>query len=105
MLLHCARLVLVNNTIGTICYATAGPNTRTTQLFINYANNTNLNSQGMMDDAQASTACRRCILITYTRTGFAPFGYVTDGWDVVTKIYSGYGQSPIQVSLSLANGQ
>jgi len=60
--------VAQSNARGTITYAMAGPNTRTTQLFINFANNASLNSQG-----------------------FAPFGKVVEGMDVVDKIYSGYG--------------
>lgn len=60
-----------SNMRGTITFATAGPNTRTTQLFINFGNNTFLNSQG-----------------------FAPFGRVVEGMDVVDKIYSGYGDGP-----------
>ncbi|HWH67913.1 MAG TPA: peptidylprolyl isomerase, partial [Candidatus Sulfotelmatobacter sp.] len=58
-----------SNTRGTITFATAGPNTRTTQLFINFADNSNLDGMG-----------------------FSPFGKVTEGMDVVDKIYSGYGE-------------
>ena len=63
-----------SNKRGTIVFATAGPNTRTTQLFINFNDNAGLDPQG-----------------------FAPFGTVTDGMEtVVDKIYSGYGQRPDQ---------
>ena len=61
--------VTESNTRGTISYATSGLHTRTTQLFINYANNRKLD-----------------------RSGFAPFGKVTEGMDVVDKFYSGYGE-------------
>ena len=58
-----------SNTRGTISYATSGLHTRTTQLFINYGNNRKLD-----------------------RSGFAPFGKVTEGMEVVDKFYSGYGE-------------
>jgi peptidyl-prolyl cis-trans isomerase A (cyclophilin A) len=65
--------VMGSNTRGTLVFATAGPNTRTTQLFINFGNNAGLD-----------------------RMGFAPFGTVTDGMDVVDKIYPGYAERPDQ---------
>jgi peptidyl-prolyl cis-trans isomerase A (cyclophilin A) len=65
--------VTQSNGRGMITYAMAGPNTRTTQVFINFANNASLNSQG-----------------------FAPFGKVVEGMEVVDQLYSGYGESPEQ---------
>jgi len=62
-----------SNARGTITFATAGPNTRTTQLFINFGNNAGLDGQG-----------------------FSPFGKVTDGMDVVDKINSESGERPNQ---------
>jgi peptidyl-prolyl cis-trans isomerase A (cyclophilin A) len=58
-----------SNTRGMVTFATAGPNTRTTQVFINFADNSQLNGMG-----------------------FAPFGQVTSGMNVVDALYSGYGE-------------
>ena len=58
-----------SNTRGTITFATAGPNTRTTQLFINFGDNHNLDGMG-----------------------FSPFGKVIEGMDVVDKINGEYGE-------------
>jgi peptidyl-prolyl cis-trans isomerase A (cyclophilin A) len=61
--------VTQSNRPGYITFATAGPNTRTTQVFVNLGNNAQLDSMG-----------------------FAPFGLVTQGMDVVKQLYSGYGE-------------
>jgi peptidyl-prolyl cis-trans isomerase A (cyclophilin A) len=58
-----------SNVPGAVTFATAGPGTRTTQVFINSGDNAQLD-----------------------RMGFAPFGRVTQGMDVVDKLYSGYGE-------------
>jgi len=61
--------VKASNTRGAITFATAGPNTRTTQLFINFGDNANLD-----------------------KMGFSPFGKVAEGMEVVDKINSEYGE-------------
>ena len=58
-----------SNSRGMITFATAGPNSRTTQVFINFGNN------GALD-----------------RMGFAPFGRVVSGMDAVDALYKGYGE-------------
>ena len=58
-----------SNTRGTFAYAMTGPDARTTQIYIN-------TSDQLQQDAQ----------------GFAPFGKVVEGMDVVDRLYSGYGE-------------
>ena len=57
------------NTRGMVTYATPGPNSRTTQIFIN-----------LRDNRQS-----------LDKQGFAPFGKVTEGMDVVDSFYNSYG--------------
>jgi peptidyl-prolyl cis-trans isomerase A (cyclophilin A) len=65
--------VVQSNKRGTIVFATAGPDTRGNQFFINFSDNAGLDGQG-----------------------FSPFGRVVDGMSVVDSIYAGYGESPDQ---------
>lgn len=62
-----------SNTRGMVSFATAGPNTRTTQVFINYGNNQSLDGMG-----------------------FAPFGKVVEGMEVVEHLFAGYGEGAPQ---------
>jgi peptidyl-prolyl cis-trans isomerase A (cyclophilin A) len=61
--------VTQTNSRGRVTFATAGPNTRTTQIFINYRNNAQLDP-----------------------LGFAPFGEVTSGMEVMDNLYADYGE-------------
>jgi len=58
-----------SNKRGYITYAMAGPNTRTSQVFINFGDNASLDSQG-----------------------FSPFGRVVTGMEVVDKLNAEYGE-------------
>ncbi len=61
---------------GFVSFATSGPNTRTTQLFINFGDNNRLDQMG-----------------------FSPFGLVVEGMDVVDKINAEYGEAPQQPNI------
>jgi peptidyl-prolyl cis-trans isomerase A (cyclophilin A) len=63
-----------SNLRGFVSFATAGPGTRTTQFFINYADG-NSRLDGM---------------------GFAPFGQVVSGMEVVDGLYAEYGEGAPQ---------
>ena len=71
--------VKTGNARGTLTFATAGPNTRTTQLFINFGNNGFLDGQG-----------------------FSPFGKVVEGMEIVDSINSASGESPNQGTIQQA---
>jgi peptidyl-prolyl cis-trans isomerase A (cyclophilin A) len=61
------------NSRGRLTFATSGPDSRTTQLFISLGNNAGLDGMG-----------------------FAPFGEVISGMDAVQGIHAGYGEMPDQ---------
>jgi peptidyl-prolyl cis-trans isomerase A (cyclophilin A) len=69
--------VTQHNAVGTLTFADSGPNSRTTQLFINLGDNAQLD-----------------------RMGFAPFGRIVSGMGAVTRIYSGYGETPDQGAIT-----
>jgi peptidyl-prolyl cis-trans isomerase A (cyclophilin A) len=60
-----------HNTPGFVAFSNTGPNTRSTQIYINLGDNTARN------DVEA---------------GFAPFGQVVEGMEVIEKLYGGYGE-------------
>ena len=57
------------NLRGTLAFAKSGPNTRSTEIFINLADNAVLDDQG-----------------------FVPFGKIVEGIAVIDKLYAGYGE-------------
>lgn len=59
-----------HNTAGFVGFANTGPNTRSTQIYINTGDNSRLDQEN----------------------GFAPFGRVVEGMDTVEKLYGGYGE-------------
>ena len=60
-----------SNQRGCVTFAMGGPNTRSTQLFLNFRDNSQLDNRG-----------------------FPPVGKIVDGIDVLDKIYRGYGGAP-----------
>ena len=62
---------VLSNTRGTVAFAYAVPNGRTTQVFINLKDNS----------------------ATHDVEPFAPFGRVVEGMDVVDALYDGYGEN------------
>jgi len=63
-----------SNKRGYIPFANAGPNSRSTQLFINLVDNTFLDPESMH---------------------FAPFGQVVEGMEIVDMLYTGYGRNNV----------
>lgn len=61
-----------SNTKGFVAFANTGPGTRSTQIFVNLADNAAQNDP---------------------EPGFAPFGKVVSGMDVVETLYAGYGET------------
>jgi peptidyl-prolyl cis-trans isomerase A (cyclophilin A) len=68
-----------HNLRGTIAFASAGPNTRTTQVFVNTGDNVQLDGYG-----------------------FTPFGAVTAGMKTVDSLYGGYGDRPTSDQAEMA---
>jgi peptidyl-prolyl cis-trans isomerase A (cyclophilin A) len=64
-------VVRQSNVLGFVGFSNTAPNTRSTQIYINLGDNSR-------NDAEA---------------GFAPFGKIVEGLDVVQKLYSGYGEN------------
>ena len=62
--------VRASNKLGTVAYAFKDPNTRSTQIYINMSDNSQLDS-----------------------AGFSPFGKIITGMDIVKQLYSGYGET------------
>jgi peptidyl-prolyl cis-trans isomerase A (cyclophilin A) len=65
--------VAQTNSRGRVTFATGGPNSRSTQLFVNYRDNAFLDARG-----------------------FAPIGEVIDGMDVLDNLWRSYGEAPPQ---------
>jgi len=68
--------VRTSNERGTLAFAHAGPGTRTTQVFVNLVDNARLDTMG-----------------------FAPFGRVVRGMEVVDRLEDRYGEAPAQAEI------
>ena len=71
-----------SNKRGYVTFANAGPNSRSTQLFINLVDNTFLDPEAMH---------------------FAPFGQVVEGMEVADMLYSGYGRTNVPDQQSITS--
>ncbi len=69
--------VAQTNRTGALSFATMGPETRTTQIFINLKSNPSLDTQG-----------------------FAPFAQVVEGMEIIEHLYGGYGEQPDQGAIT-----
>ena len=69
--------VTQTNRTGVLSFATMGPGTRTTQIFINLKSNASLDTQG-----------------------FAPFAQVVEGMEIIEHLYGGYGEQPDQGAIT-----
>lgn len=63
--------VIQSNTRGRVSFAKGGANSRTTEIFVNYKDNSDLDGRG-----------------------FAPIGEVVEGMEVVDAFHAGYGDGP-----------
>jgi peptidyl-prolyl cis-trans isomerase A (cyclophilin A) len=73
-----------SNLRGAVAYARSGEDSRTTQLFINLKDNTRLDT------------------VNYSGVkGFPPIGIIVEGMDVIDNLYSEYGESPSQDSITV----
>ena len=75
-----------SNTKGRLSFARSGPNSRTTQIFVNYKDNASLDES------------------------FVPFGEILEGMEVVENLYAGYGDGPprgegVYQAMAIARGQ
>lgn len=79
--------VLQSNRRGRVTFSKSGPGTRTVQIFVNLRDNATLD-----DD------------------GFAPFGEVVEGMEVVEALHAGYGDGPprgegVYQAMAIARGE